>query len=59
MKYKKQEKTIKKFNPNFIMKILELFAGSRSISKEAEKLGMETFSAKIPPDLCNEVLTHV
>ena len=29
------------------MKVLELFAGSRSISKEAEKLGMETFSTDI------------
>ena len=29
--------------------LLELFAGSRAISKEAEKLGMETFSVDIQP----------
>ena len=29
------------------MKILELFAGSRSVGKEAEKLGMEVFSVDV------------
>jgi len=29
------------------MKLLELFAGSRSVGKEAEKLGMEVFSVDV------------
>ena len=37
------------------MKVIELFAGSRSIGKAAEQLGLDVWS-KIPHDLCKEVL---
>ena len=31
------------------MKVLELFAGSRSVGKIAEELGMEVFSSDLTP----------
>tara|TARA_R100001594_G_scaffold37682_1_gene68147 strand:- start:229 stop:354 length:126 start_codon:yes stop_codon:yes gene_type:complete len=37
------------------MKILELFAGSRSFSKVAEDLGYER--SKVPNNLCKEIFS--
>ena len=42
------------------MKVLELFAGSRSFSKVAEEMGMQTFTTDIKPfdkiDLVTDIL---